>query len=486
MLKEYDPTDALSIFKYSGRLIHHTLAEIVPLVNPSVVLDDLDQEGKGGLGLLVEKYFFGYNPNSSPDADFAEAGVELKVSPLKRNSGNQLAIKERLVCDMIDYMSIINEEFEESRFFKKSVLMLIIFYLHVSGCKRRDLEFVYSVLWQIKDKDLLIIRNDFQIIREKVRQGLAHEISEGDTLYLGACRKGQKGQSPRKQPNCDILANARAFSFKPAYMRTILDFVRSKGKDMATNLTDADMPGIELVSTAELLTKSFDDILRDRFVPYIGLDYRQIADRLGITISPAEKSKNATAVRNILAKGLKRSEDTEELRKAGIKIKTVRIEKNGRIKEHMSFENINYHEVYETEDWLGSQWYDIVTTRYMFITFREVEDSCRQTESRYVLDKMFFWTMPSADYPLAEEFWLNIRQNVLSDTLQNDDNTFWRLKDYRNFHVRPKARDAKDTTYSPVSGMKVPKKAYWFDNRYLMQVIKNVYGSDWDKFFSGK
>lgn len=192
-MRNYDVTKPLSIFSYSGGLIGHTLAEVIPFIDESVSLETLDQDGKGGLGVLVEKHFFGYEPNSDPRPDFHEAGVELKVSPLKKNRKDELIIKERLVCDMIDYFVLAKENFEDSRFFKKSMLMLILFYLHVGECPKRDLKFLYSVLWLIKDKDLLIIKEDFRIIQNKVRQGLAHELSEGDTMYLGAYTvKGKK------------------------------------------------------------------------------------------------------------------------------------------------------------------------------------------------------------------------------------------------------------------------------------------------------
>lgn len=40
-------------------------------------------------------------------------------------------------------------------------------------------------------QDENIFKNDFEIIKSKVKEGLAHEISEGDTSYLGACTKAQ-------------------------------------------------------------------------------------------------------------------------------------------------------------------------------------------------------------------------------------------------------------------------------------------------------
>ena len=491
-MPKYDTSDPLSIFSHSGGLLGHTLAQAVAAVDPSVDLNAIEHDGKGGLGQLVEKYYFGYEPNSSPEPDFPEAGVELKVSPLKKGSKNKYIIKERLVCDMIDYFTLVEEQFEDSRFFRKSALMLIIFYLHTTGCKRRDLKFIYSVLWQIKDKDLLIIKEDFKIIRDKVRRGLAHELSEGDTMYLGACRKGQKGQVPRKQPFSEIQANARAFSLKPSYMRTILDFVQNSGKNMVSNLSTTEMPGIELVTASELMSETFDMILQRRFEPFMGMDYKQIAHALQIRIKRADKSRYANVVRHILhPRGLASEQDAEELRKAGIKIKTIRLQKNGKVKEHMSFEQIDYKEVLETENWVDSKWYEIITTRYLFVVFREVDNCVWDDEARYILDKMFFWTMPPDDYAQAEQFWNNIKRNVVNDTLMDRDspygsNTFWTLKDKRYFHVRPKARNSADATVSPVSNRSVPKKAYWIDNRYLRKEIRTAYGKEWECIFNNK
>ena len=76
----------------------------------------------------------------------------------------------------------------------------------------------------------------------------------------------------------------------------------------------------------------------------------------------------------------------------------------------MSFENIDYEEVYETEDWVDSRWYEIVTSRFMFVTFRATTaEYAWHDETRYVLDKVFFWTMPVEDMDNAEKFWENIR-----------------------------------------------------------------------------
>lgn len=485
MNRKYNPKSAQSIFHFSYGLLHKSLADAVMSIDSSIRLENIASKGKGGLGQLVEKYYYGYEPNNRPEADFPEAGVELKTTPLKKNVQGEYLIKERLVCDMIDFCEIVNVSFEESAFYKKSVLMLILFYLHMSGKNLHELEFIFSVLWKLKDKDLLIIKHDYEIIINKIKAGKAHELSEGDTMYLGACRKGQKGDALRKQPFSDIAAPKRAFALKPAYMRTILEFVLASGKDMVTN---TDIPTLEeraLVSKEELETSSFEKILIDRIMKFKGLDYKQIAKNLNIEISSGDKSRYARIVKGILLKDLKDFGDAEEFHKAGIIVKTIRVETNGYIKESMSFENINYDEVFETEEWMESRWYEIVTSRFMFVIFRAVNSDLDEwhNETRYILDKVIFWTMPVEDMDCAEKYWENIRMNVLSDTLQNIDNSFWKLSDNRDFHVRPKAQTSKDKYRSPISNMEVPKKAYWFNSGYVRKILQRAYGAEWKKIF---
>ena len=97
MGKKYDSTDISSIFEYSKGLLGKSLREFVP--------DDyMVRKGKGGLGEMVEEIYFGYDKNNNPEADFSEAGAELKCTPLKKGEKGKLLIKERLVCGMIDYV----------------------------------------------------------------------------------------------------------------------------------------------------------------------------------------------------------------------------------------------------------------------------------------------------------------------------------------------------------------------------------------------
>lgn len=488
--RNYNPASAASIFGFSEQLINKSLVEAVRLIDDSISPDDMHRNGRGALGNMVEEFFFGYKPNSDPRPDFPEAGVELKVTPLKQGRSRVL-IKERLVIDMIDYYQVVDCPFEESLLFKKFLLMLILFYMHDENADWKDMKFLFSVLWIIKDNDLEIIKQDYNKIVSKIREGRAHELSESDTLYLAACTKGMNATELRGQP-FGPDARKRAFSLKSSYMRTILDFVISSGQSLATNTNV--VPQLKsLVSTEELRNNTFEDIIIKRFEPYYGMDYKLLADSLGMKISRGEKSKFGRIAKRIMLDGLDDFNDAEEIKKSGIIVKTVRIEANGSIKEHMSFENIDYKEVHECEDWEDSRWYEIVNSKLMFVTFRREDSKASewQDETRYVLDKLVFTTFPEEVLTEAHDYWENIKTNVESDTLydlnegvpQRMVNTFWRLSDHQNFHVRPKGINREDRTASPITGDSVKKKCYWLDKRYVKRILQIAYGEDWEMKF---
>ncbi|MCR4774616.1 MAG: hypothetical protein K5854_09705 [Prevotella sp.] len=454
----YDKTSATSIFEYSKGLLGNTLRDFV--------WEDYEpKKGKGSLGQMVENIYFLLETNSNPAADFSEAGMELKCTPLKKSKQDEYLIKERLSCNMINYCEVIKDDFEHSHFYLKCQLMLLLFYLHQSNSDNLDLEFIFSVLWKLPEKDLLIIRHDYEVIIDKIKQGKAHELSEGDTMYLGACRKGQKGDSLMKQPyNPDIDAPRRAFSLKMAYMRTVLDYVRQSGKNAVSNIDGAKS---ELVSANALRLQSFDDILLNRFKPFLNMPYKRIAKRKDVDISNNPKNKfsmlsNAIATSEKCA-NVNRS---EEFLKAGLTMKTIRVQANGIIKEAMSFENIDYIEVAECENWIDSRLYELYSSRFMFVVFKEQNAG----KEDYVLDDVFFWTMPQEDLEWAEEYWNHIKENILADHIS--EKYWWKGADKKKFHVRPKAQKAEDLAPTP-NGGKAKKFCYWFNNDYVREIIDN-------------
>lgn len=454
----YDIKDAKSIFEYSKKILGKTLRNFV--------WDGYEtKKGKGGLGQMVENIFFQLETNNYAGADFSEAGMELKCTPLKKGKQESYLIKERLVCNMINYCEVVKDDFENSHFYLKCQLMLLLFYLHQSNCDNLDLEFVFSVLWRLPEKDLLIIRHDYEVIIDKIKQGKAHELSEGDTMYLGACRKGQAGDSLMKQPyNPDVDAPRRAFSLKMAYMRTILDFVLKSGKNAVSNIEGVKS---ELVTSEALQENSFEDIIIKRFNPYKHMEYKKIAQKMNVDISKCPKNLFAMIANAIASSGkFSNVNRAEEFMKAGLTMKTIRVQADGRIEQAMSFENIDYMEVAECEEWIDSRLYELFSSRFMFVIFKEQHTH----KNDFVLDDVFFWTMPQSDLDWAEEYWHHIKNNILTNRISEE--FWWKGADRKKFHVRPKAGVASDLAPTPNGGY-AKKFCYWFNNDYVRSIVNN-------------
>jgi DNA mismatch repair protein len=187
----YDKYDVSSIEEYARRLIGKTFKEAIGSESYNNIADF---GRKGGLGNLIEKYYFKFEINSRQQPDFEDAGIELKVTPYKMDARGNKTAKERLVITMINYMTVINEAFDDSHLWAKLRLMLIVYYFYEKEISDRlDYRIDYVSLFTPPEEDLKIIKDDYRKIVEKIRSGHAHELSEADTMYLSACTKSSDG-----------------------------------------------------------------------------------------------------------------------------------------------------------------------------------------------------------------------------------------------------------------------------------------------------
>ena len=86
------------------------------LIKTEVITIEDKDANKGGLGQLIEKYLFGMENNSDSEPDFMPAGIELKVTPYRKQKNGKLSAKERLVLNIIDFENEFKNEFKSSHF----------------------------------------------------------------------------------------------------------------------------------------------------------------------------------------------------------------------------------------------------------------------------------------------------------------------------------------------------------------------------------
>ena len=163
--KRYDEKSPVSIEKYGQRLIGKTFRQVCEEDDGSEVSiiaesasnygeEHEDKKRKGGLGEIIEERFFHYKTNGDSRPDFPEAGVELKVTPYKKNKNGTFVAKERLIITMIDYLTVVYETFEESHLWAKARLILLVYYLYKKEIENRlDYRIDYVKLFSPPEQD---------------------------------------------------------------------------------------------------------------------------------------------------------------------------------------------------------------------------------------------------------------------------------------------------------------------------------------------
>lgn len=411
--------------------------------------------GKGAVGTVIEESWFGYTPNSESEPDFPEAGVELKATPyIRTNSG--IRAKERLVCNIINYMTEYQKTFKTSAFWHKCETMLIMSYEHKKDVPKGDFTIDKAILFSFPMEDLVIIEQDWKKIISKVKEGQAHLITEGDTLYLAACTKGANASSVRQQPFSDIPAKQRAYSLKSSYMTRILNrYVFGSEEDERI-----------IKDWHELEHKSFEECMIERLSAYYGMTQAMLKDKL--QVESAAKNLNEVLLSKMLGVEGKIAY-TEEFQNASIVPKTIRVQKSGHIKESMSFPTFKFTEIIK-EDWDSSEFRNYLEpTKFLFVIFQENDDG------EYVFEKVMFWNIPAEDLEEVRRVWERTVQVIKEGVQLRFDgrvmrNNLPKQSESRVAHVRPHARDMEDT-YPLPDGRTMPKQCFWLNSSYIETVI---------------
>jgi len=459
-MRNFDINSASSIVEFAKKLKDKTLHEVC---GKEIVAHGY--KGKGNFGQILEKFYFGYEPNSDTEPDFLEAGLELKSSPLKVLKNGEYRSKERLVLNIINYLEVHKETFENSSFWKKNAHLLLVFYLWEKDLKITDYLIKLVDDWQYSNEDLKIIKHDWETINQKIKDGKAHEISEGDTFYLGACTKGATAQkSLREQPFNSEKAKQRAYSLKQGYVNHIIAKIAKDEKDVFG----------KIIQTPDILDKeNIEDFIVSKFQPFYGKTAQEIEAYFKLNLNQKAKSYFANLTKAILGIGLNKR--IEEFEKADIIVKTIRLKENNLPKEDVSFPNFKYEEIIKT-DWEDSDFKNILESKFFFVFYQSVDD-------KLILKRVKFWNMPQSDIKEAKWVW-NKTKRIVKEGLIVEEITktgrrfthFPKKSENRISHVRPHARNANDTYPLPkkdkLTGLnEYTKHCFWLNAKYVKDEI---------------
>lgn len=492
-LFNYNDEDIDSVIEYSHKLLNRKFSDVMEEYNRSLYksYDDyndrlvsevqdkaISMKSKGQYGNYIEKYFYGYQPNSDSEADFEKIGVELKVTPFKINKNGTLSAKERLVLTILNYMEENLEDFYSTHLWKKCAKILLLFYNGlIPNQTMKDYVIEKIFLYEWFEEDMAVILEDYQKITDKIKNGRAHELSESDGNYLSTCTKGAgKGKDLRQQPFSHELAKQRAWELKSSYMTYLINHKIFNQSDQESVL--ANFMGEK---------KSFTEVIAEKILSYKGFSEQELYDRF--EVNPKAKGKNSALIRKIL--GLTGDLDkTKEFQKANMNLRVIRVDNNNLPKEDSPFKTYCFKELAETDSWESSHVYnEIYSKKFLFVIFKEV------TPNEFILDRIKFWGFPDRLLDEVQRVWQETRQviNFGVELTQNKNRIstnfpqssinkvlFTKIHASNSYYeITPGVflgnGKLSDTDILP-DGRRITKHSFWMPKSFL----KDVFNGKWD------
>lgn len=492
----YNKNSRQSVINYAKQMKGLTFEDILNNANLSMEERERYAKGanKGSLGILVEEVFFGYRANNIPDADFKNIGVELKVTPMEYNKDGDLKAKERLVLsDIPQHKEWEGDTLEQAPFWKKAEWLLLVIYLFIE--KYAEEKFRYEIkfveLFTPSEEDLLIMRADYKLIRQKYIDGQAHEVSEGETLYLGASTKGATAAKSLKPQfyNSQIKAKTRAWCYKVSYMTFVIQ-TRFQGLKKGCD------PIFSSERKQMLLQLGFAQSLESIVANFIGKTKSELVSQFNINVSKTGREPkhfySILASRMLQASG---SEDKlEEFEKAGICVKAVRLNSKGKMVEHLRLQDANLDNLaIKNLPFEESEFGEILDSlKIFFVVFKD-------NGKEQVFKGGFLWNMPYSDLKAVEKDFIKTQKVVsrgikFKITKKGNDrvgNNLPKASKTKVFHLRPHASKAlyilgkekqkigsgklSDTVEVPVTGERCTRQAYWLNKSYVLPLITNKF-----------
>lgn len=489
LLAQTNLNDGKSIEAYAKHLIGMTFRDVLNLgIAPegsSTEKNYGNVQFKGGMGNLLEERFFGYRANSDAEADFKQAGVELKVTCYDTKKNGDPSAGERLVLTMIPFDRDVSIEFDSSHLWDKCHSILLVVYERDKNIDKYDQTIQYVKLFTPPEEDLRIIREDYRKIISYIQAGRADELSEGLTAYLGAATKGATAKKSLVSQHYPFIepgglatrrkAKTRAFSFKRQYMDYVLHHYL---------MNEADEPE-SIIDSTQHQAETFEDQIRNLISRHVGKSARQIAEEYRLTYAQNKAQWTQIVYRMLGIKGNR----AKEFVKAGISVRAIRREANGCVRESLSFTPFEFIDLISQEWETSDLRVYLEMTRFFIVVFQ------MHTDGEYYLQGSMFWNVPNIDIETsAKECWeatrsvINKGVQITPKPRKDGKVTYFNnlpgQHDNPMFHVRPHAdkraylledgtrignveRDASELP----DGRFMTKQSFWVNNNSLRKLF---------------
>jgi len=472
LLEKYDNTDITSIVNYANKLVGKTIDNIL-------ITSQLDYEinvrNKGVIGTIIEEYWFGIKPNSSPLPDFDKVGVELKIIPLIQQK-TKISVKERTKICSINYKKLILETWDTSHAKEKLNKVLFIYYLYDKNNIENSL--IKKIdLWELNQgNNEFIIKYDWLNVQKKVKDGYAHELSESLCKVLAPARSGSGGKDkngklkdlviqPNQKYNNDALK--RSFALKQSFTNQRWNELNKKIKYESI---------IDSLHINEF--EKFEDIILKNINKYQGKSIQALSNIFSLHISSKSKNQIATIIKKSI--GFKSVKSTiKEFEQLGIMVKTIKVRRNDNYPfEAVSFQTMKLQEFID-EKWEVSTFKEYINKILFIPVYSDTKDSTLQEK---YMGKAFFWSPSIEEETIIEREWNQYKFEVtngqckIHKVIINSKKGFKEVSELSKesetsiIHMRPHGRDSKDRD-EDTFGNSIVKQCFWLNKSFIQKLL---------------
>lgn len=364
----------------------------------------------GIAGDVVEQSILGYPADSDSAPDLIVDGIptELKTTgirkPKKKNSDFIYEAKEPMSITAVSVNNIVNEKFDNSRFWHKLEHLLLVYYNYnspktVPAAEYADFLIEGYHFHEFSDEDKEILKNDWTLVREFIKS-LQDTYPDPTTEYPRLSSELRKSLM--------LIDTAPKYPNPPRF--------RLKRSTVSTIVQKHFGEKLEQLNETYSSFKDLDAELHHLTKKYKGKTVQELIDLLGITIKlnksgDVPKGITQQIIVKMFGGQAKKLNQIELFSKVGIKPKTIVQTVKGTRTEDMKLFTINFDEwtsdTFETEE--GEIKPMTFEDSFVYNYFNEHQFLCIVFEE------------PSAKSKLLDNKFLGFKRLAIDDNVLNTD-----------------------------------------------------------------
>jgi len=440
-----------SIFSYAKGLEGKSLLDIIP--------NDTRFHSYGNMQDALSELFF-FSKYQSDEPFFKEARLGFKAIPLHSVTENEFTVFNNVFLNEINSEQIQIEKFNDSSFWKNSSQILFVFYRQESNESYFNFKIELVSIWEPTGSDLSIIKQDWQIIKNRINTNKGGELLLGDTFYLG-CEKTSAYRKTNSQDQHSIKTRNKNIFYvlKKKYISNFINSEKSNNiKSFASGLKS---PG-----------KEYSKVV-DEFEKYYDLNIDAICEHLGFYTNKKSKGYCSTVTRAIIGNISQR--ELLEFYDSRTVIRTVRLDENFKPTQNISFPAFKFIDI-ANNDWDSSSFKSILEQNFFFVFFK-------YKENELLLKRVVSWKMDKSDLLEAKKVYDRTREVIMNGAIVKSisikgirKTNFPGSKFSEVCHVRPHAINTEDVLKLPVNDTYTnlthyTKHSFWLNASYIKNKI---------------